>query len=133
MSGAIKQNVLSIIAKGAPFIPAGRAKYRVNEKVVHVRFCSENKSSPAKYKFNINPNTLSADCELWICGSEEQYYLMPMTFIKSIYDNPETYVDYHHDNIKVVSVDIYEDKVQFASGGQSESLNLYKGASIDEM
>lgn len=133
MSDAIKQNVLSKIAEGASFIPTGRAKYRVNEKIVHVRFCSENRSTPAKYKFNINPNTLSADCELWICGNEEQYYLMPLIFIKSIYDNPQTYVDYHHDNIKVVSVDIYEDIVQFASGGQSKSLSLYKRASINEM
>lgn len=133
MSDAIKQSVLGKIAAGSSIISEGRAKYRVNEKIVHVRFCSENRSSPSKYKFNINPNTLSADCELWICGSEEQYYLMPISFIKTIYDNPETYVDYHHDNIKVVSVDINEDIVQFASGGQSESLRIYKGARINEM
>jgi len=133
MYGAIKQSVINKIASGHSITPMAKAKYRVNNKIVHVRFCSENRPSPSKYKFNINSNTLSADCELWICGNKEQYYLMPISFIKAIYDNPETYVDYRHDNIKVVSVDIGADIVQFASGGQSQSLRSYKGSSINEI
>jgi hypothetical protein len=58
---------------------------------------------------------------------------MPISFITEIYNNPETYVDNHHKNIRVVSVDINLDIVQFASGGQSESLRSYKGASINEV
>jgi hypothetical protein len=42
-----------------------------------VRYCSRNVSAPRKFKFNINPNSLSAGCELWVCGSAAIYYMMP--------------------------------------------------------
>jgi hypothetical protein len=42
MSEAVKQSVLNIIAEGSPITPEGRAKYFIKNKIVHVRFCSEN-------------------------------------------------------------------------------------------
>jgi hypothetical protein len=126
MSEQIKRQVLQHIASGSPVSSAGRAKYRIQNSVVHVRFCST--SARASYKFNINPNTLSANYELWICGSADIYYLMPIDFLRSIYENPSAYVDHHHPEIRVVSVDTEKHSVTFATGGQSQNLECYLGA-----
>jgi len=130
MSNEEKRRVLIRIAQGSAITPAGRSKYRVKDKAIHVRFCSTNIQAPSKYKFNINPNTLSADYELWICGSADTSYLIPIDFIKKIYDNPRTYEDYGHPGIKMVSVDTDSHLVTYASGAQKESLHIYLGAVV---
>ena len=104
MKEDIKKAVYKRIAGSQTWYPSGRAKIRVGQDIVHVRFCSTNRRSPSKYKFNINPNTLTADFELWICGDEETYFLIPIEIIKEIYRDPDTYQDYHHEGIKVVSI-----------------------------
>ena len=125
MSKVEKDAALTIVANGAPYISVGKSKFDVNGKVVHVRFCSTNARAPEKYKFNINPNTLSADYELWICGNADTHYLMPVSFMREIYDNPNTYVDRMHPEIRVVSVDTNVHAVTYASGGVSSSLKPY--------
>lgn len=59
---------------------------------------------PPYYKFNINPNTLSADYELWICGSAGVWYLVPIDLIGRIYSDPAAYPDHRHPEIRVVSL-----------------------------
>ena len=81
--------------------------------------------APEKYKFNINPNTLSADYELWVCGSASVYYLIPISLMQCIYQNPNTYVDRMHPKIRMVSVDIDSHVVTYASGGVKSSLRGY--------
>jgi hypothetical protein len=130
MSAAEKKSALLAIANGSSVLSLGKAKYRVGGSVVHVRFCSQSPSAPEKYKFNINPNTLSADYELWVCGSAALYYLMPVSFMRGIYDDPSTYEDRHHPGIKVVSVDTASHTVTYASGGVGSSLRQYLGAKI---
>jgi len=125
MKEDIKKAVYKRIAGSQIWYPSGRAKIRVGQDIVHVRFCSTNRRSPSKYKFNINPNTLTADFELWICGDEETYFLIPIEIIKEIYRDPDTYQDYHHEGIKVVSIDTDENYVQYARGGKSIDLNPY--------
>ena len=86
--------------------------------------------APEKYKFNINPNTLSADYELWVCGNASVYYLMPISLMQSIYQNSNTYVDRMHPEIRVVSVDIHTHMVAYASGGIKSCLKSYLGATL---
>lgn len=118
------------VANGASISLVGRAKYRVSDSIVHVRFCSQNSSAPDKFKFNINPNTLSADYELWVCGSASTYYLMPVSVMQTIYDDPNTYQDRHHPGIKVVSVDISSRTVTYASGGVNLNVRQYLGGKL---
>ena len=59
MSNAEKNAALAKVGKGATFAPAGNAKVRIGKSVVHVRYCSPNANAPGKFKFNINPNTLT--------------------------------------------------------------------------
>jgi|SRR3989344_2448170 len=130
VSAAEKKSALLAISNGANISPLGKAKYRVGRSVVHVRFCSQSKEAVDKFKFNINPNTLSADFELWVCGSASLYYLMPVSFLQGIYNDPSTYEDRHHPGIKVVSVDALSHTVTYASGGVNASLGKYLGAKI---
>ena len=125
MKEEIKRQVYSKIAGKENWFPSGRAKIRIGQYVIHVRFCSTNRPAPSKYKFNINPNTLTADYELWICGSSELFYLVPINIIKDIYSDPETYQDYHHEGIKVVSIDTDSDYVTYGKGGKALSLKPY--------
>lgn len=130
MSAAEKKSALLAVSNGASASSLGKAKYRVGSSVVHVRFCSKNPGAAAKYKFNINPNTLSADYELWVCGSASLYYLMPVSFLRGIYDDPSTYQDRHHTELKVVSVDAAYHTVTYASGGVNADLRQYLGAKV---
>lgn len=125
MSTSEKNAALAKVANGASIVSAGNAKVRIGEAVVHVRFCSQNLSAPGKFKFNINPNTLSADYELWVCGNAALYYFMPVAFMRGIYVNPDTYVDRKHPEIRVVSVDANAHTVTYAAGGVSSSLRGY--------
>lgn len=130
MSDAEKNAALAKVAKGATVAPAGNAKVRIGKLVVHVHYCSPNANAPGKFKFNINPNTLSADYELWVCGSATVYYLMPISLMQGIYDNPDTYVDRRHPEIRVVSIDTHSHTVTYASGGVKSSLRGYLGATL---
>lgn len=130
MSEVEKDKALIAISGGQDFSSVGRSKFRVGNAVVHVRFCSENAKSPGKYKFNINPNTLSADYEMWICGSADTYYLMPVSLMREIYDNPNTYIDKAHPKIRVVSVDADSHWVTYATGGIGVSLSPYLSRSV---
>jgi len=62
---------------------------------------------------------------LWICGDQETYYLTPIEIIKKIYTDPDAYQDYHHEGIKVVSIDTDSNYVMYARGGKSISLKPY--------
>jgi hypothetical protein len=130
MTNAEKDAALKKIAKGVMVAAAGNAKVRIGKSVVHVRYCSPNASAPEKFKFNINPNTLSADYELWVFGSAMLYYLMPISFLRGIYDNPDTYVDRRHPEIRVVSVDTHSHTVTYATGGVKSNLRSYLGATL---
>lgn len=125
-----KKKVLKHLSGDLPVAPTGRAKYRIKDNIVHVRFCSLNRMAPTKFKFNINPNTLCADFELWICGSFDCYYLMPTALLKAIYQNPNTYIDRRHAKIRIVSVDTAIDTVTYATGGQYQAIREYRQAML---
>src|SRR5690242_10003921 len=125
MSDIEKRAALSKVALGTAVVRADNAKVRIGNSIIHVRFCSRNANAPEKFKFNINPNTLSADYELWVCGSAQIYYLMPTTFMHAVYQNRDTYIDRTHPNIRVVSVDTKAHTVTYARGGVNSSLSSY--------
>ena len=133
MSKEEKNVALTKIANGVPFVSIGKSKFQIGKEIVHVRFCSTDVKAPAKYKFNINPNTLSANYELWVCGTAKIYYLMPVDLMREIYDNPSTYVDRTHPEIRVVSVDSDRHVITYAAGGVSKSLRQYFGVTMNDV
>lgn len=121
----IKCIVLDHISAGKEWYPNGRTKYLIAHDVIHVRFCSADSFGSSRYKFNINPNTLSADYEVWICNNADTYYLVPMRLMRHIYDDPKTYVDRRHPEIRVVSVNASTNIVTYATGGKIIDLTPY--------
>ena len=110
---------LATAAPGVKPVPLGSSKFRLGSHVVHTRFCSEDADRPGKFKFNINPNTLTADFELWVCGAPSKFYLVPMPILKKVYDDPATYVDRAHPEIRVVSIAAHLNRAQYGSGGKA--------------
>jgi hypothetical protein len=97
----------------------------VDGKVFHVRFRSNPKRDGVTYAFNINPNTLRADYEVWICGAANNYYLIPISTIRSLYDDPDTYVDNRHPEIRVADIRCSDHRCLYGKGGKSEDFALY--------
>jgi len=123
-----KQQVLQRIARGGRVSNCGREQYGISNLTVHARFCAAGRGH---FKFNINPNTLRADFELWICGSPDQYYLIPISVMRSIYDHPDSYPDRHHPEIRVVTVDNSAHRVMYAAPSITTSLRPYFRAVLD--
>ena len=122
----IKEAVLDKVANGQIWTTArGRSNYSISGKIIHLRFCSSNKLRSSHYKFNINPNTLMADYEVWVCGSINSYYLMPINLMTQIYSDPQSYVDSLHPEIRVVSVSIETHMVNYGRGGKKLDIAPY--------
>ncbi len=127
----LKLTVLKKVGNGInPTKASGPSNYWVGHKKVHARFCRTNDRSPHLFKFNINPNTLEADYELWICGGVGLFYFLPISVMQGIYDDPNAYPDYHHPEIRVVSVDGAKDKVIYKTGGGKLDIAQYRNKTI---
>jgi hypothetical protein len=131
MSEEAKRKALLQVAAGKNINFLGKAKYKIGQTIVHVRFCGTDLRRSPKYKFNINPNTLSADYELWICGQADSYYFIPIPILNDIYLHPEAYVDSRHPEIRVVSLDIESHRLTYASGGRWLNIRPYWRAVLE--
>lgn len=128
MNDIIKNQVLNRIANGRNWHEirgAGRAKYSVGKNIVHVRFRSDPKTDGVTYAYNINPNTLTADYEVWICGNADTYYLIPINVIEEIYNDPGAYEDKTHPNLIVADINTVSHKTQHSRLGNSKNLSPY--------
>ena len=114
---AIKDQVLDRISAGRSRSRLPKEKWRIGNSVVHVRYRSSPKSKSV-FSYNINPNTLTADFEIWICGEADSYYLFPIAVMKSIYEDPDAYVDKTHPEIRVAEVDMATHRLLFGRGGK---------------
>lgn len=84
----LKMTVLNKIADGRQITFLSKAKVRIDGQTYHYR---ENKFRNSGYQpFGLNPNSLSADFEVWICGSESIYYLIPKSVVSQIYHSGAT-------------------------------------------
>jgi hypothetical protein len=117
---AAKSQVLNFLANGNAIQNLGKAKVRIGARSVHVRYRSNPKSGGVVWSFNANPNTLTADYELWICGSAEHYYLIPIAEIKEIYEDPAAYPDHRHPEIRVLEVDQGTHRCRYGSNRQKD-------------
>lgn len=122
----IKRDVLTNVCGGVIPIRSGRAKYCFSGHTIHVRFCGFDPERPKLYKFGINPNSLTADYELWICGGASRFYLIPSSVVRKMYHDPSAYRDYHHIEIRAVSVDTEIHSAQYATNAKSIDIQEYR-------
>lgn len=128
----IKESVLERVSAGTSRSRVGRSLHRAGTRVVHVRYCSTDSARSTHYKFNINPTTLIAHYELWICGSANSYFLIPMHVLKHVYEHPAAYPDRYHAGYRVVSVDLDNSLMLWGRGGRRTDLAPYKAVCIPE-
>ena len=121
----VKKVVLGCIAAGRSRQDTGHAKCLIGGKSLHIRYRAKSEDTPDLYIFNINPNTLTSDYELWICGSEDRYYLIPIGAIRSMYGHPAAYPDRRHPSIRIVTVDVVFHRVMFAAGAVGNDIERY--------
>ena len=107
-----------------------RETYAIASVQVHVRYCAEGSGN---YKFNINPNTLHADYELWICGEANHWYLIPVNVMKAMYDHPEAYPDRMHPEIRVVSVNMRDHSALYGSPSIKYDIRPYYRNKLTEL
>jgi hypothetical protein len=121
-----KRDVLKHLAKGRPVTPLPKAKVKIGSVVVHTRFRSNSKSGGSIWSFNINPNTLTADFELWICGSSAAYYLIPKATVEKIYNDPAGYTDYTHGEIRVADINFQTHRCTYGKGRSADFTAYFK-------
>ena len=129
MSDAIKREVLLKVANGKSLLPYGRAKWKIGDKVVHVRFVTSRKPDKT-HAYNVNPTTLTADYELWICSNAKTYYLTPMPIISRMYHHPDSYIDGADVNRRIMSVNTTTHLTLYARGGRKEQFAEYFRATL---
>ena len=122
--------VLKKIAGTAEIKNIGKNKVEIDGYTIHYRLKNHDKSFSSKYPFNINLNSINADFELWICGSDTSYYLVPIEKIESMYWHPMAYVDKHHPNIRALTVNNWNDEVIYASPSVKFDLKPYKNIEL---
>lgn len=130
VGAAEKARVLASLAEGRSVQPLPKHKVRIDNFTVHVRFRTNAKTSGGVWSFNANPNTLTADYELLICGSPECYYLIPVSRIKEIYDDPRAYVDRRHPKIRVLDVTTKTHQCRFGPTGLERDFTAYYRARL---
>lgn len=131
MNDNTKTAVLLQLSKHNRPVALGKAKYSFGQRSVHVRFCSTNSRAPTRFKFNINPNSLSAEYEVWICGSVRCYYLVPRDVVEVMYCHSAAYPDRAHPGIRVLSVDVHRHVVRFARDTAPIDLRPFHMAMLD--
>ena len=112
----IKESLVKI-ANGREIKYLKNACVEINNIVIHCRFVTNGlgKDDKEKFSFNINQTTLTADYELWVCGSSNWYYLIPIKIINDIYDDPDTYTNKYpgQSSMKTVGIVITDNEIKF--------------------
>lgn len=119
-----KENVLNQIANGQKIVKCPSSKWQIGDAILHVRYRTNPVPGGCQYSFNINPNTLKADYEVWICGSENRYYLIPISIIRKMYEHPNTYIDSRY-QYRVASIDVNTHRCLYARGGCDKDFTDY--------
>lgn len=122
-----KAEVVKHLAAGAQITQLPKGKLKIGSAVVHVRFTTRAKGKGVVWSFNINPNTLTADFELWICGSSATYYLIPKATVRKIYDDPAAYTDYTHPEIRVADISAVTHLCTYGRGRSISLVSYFKG------
>jgi hypothetical protein len=126
----IKKAVMKSVAPEESWHKIGRTTYSVGKARVHVRYCGK---QVGDHWYNINPTTLRADYELWICGSANHWYLIPMDRIRVMYEHPNAYQDGTHATLKDVTVSLPRHLAIYAAPGVSMNIQQYFKATLSKV
>lgn len=126
----LKRWVLSQVGLGRIAKFTGKATFELLGKRIHVRQTWT--VTRMNWPFNINPNTLEADYELWILGWS-LWYVIPAKAIRYMYDAPTAYRN--SDNPEIVTVSLNEEleECRFARDEPPLDLSPYRHATLADL
>ena len=116
----IKETVLRRIAGDKICAFVSGVTWKVGDQKVHVRYAT---GKGGRFRFNLNPSTMRADYEVWICRKPERYYLIPHSVVREMHQHYRAYEDRQHPGLTVVSVDVNNHRAQYARGGTRRDLS----------
>lgn len=125
-----EQIIFQKLADGKTIIDIGNHKVKIGDKVVYWRRKGFPQSGSPKFPYNINPNSLSADFALYICGDEQNYFLLPIAFIKMMNSHPNAYPDNRNPGYTIITIDIRDLDVLYARPSIRLDLRPYKNKSF---
>ncbi len=128
-----RQLVLENISEGSPIIHLKKNLAKVNGKIIHYRYKSKASDMSRRFPFNINPTTLSADFEIWICGNQDLYFIIPIKEIKKIYDDPDTYTNSTKNQslIKTLTVDTLKNVAKYGRNSKALDVSSFKNKTLN--
>jgi len=118
-----REAVLQKIAGNKEFIKAGKVTYTIDGNNYHIKVKTDDLK---KYPFNINNAVLSADFEVYVCGSDELYYVIPNELIKLMHTDPDAMPDHSHPGLTIIDVFPQENKIIYGTGGKAINIECFK-------
>ncbi|GJQ60959.1 MAG: hypothetical protein SCALA702_00120 [Melioribacteraceae bacterium] len=116
---------LSILFPNSLIKQIKKSNYYIDGIHYHTRLKSR-PSSGSKYPFNINPGTLAAEFEILLFGEHNWAYIVPIKVLENMYEHPEAYIDNHHPNIRIYTMDAVSGEATYAKGGLKIDFSNYK-------
>jgi hypothetical protein len=115
--------VLQKISHGKKYSKSGSVTFSIENKHYHIKVKTGHLK---KYPFNINPTVLEADFEVYVCGDDNLYYVIPMTLIKEMHTDPFAMPDHRYDGYTVVDVHPHENIIKYGTGGKYLNIEKYR-------
>src|SRR5713226_2390949 len=111
-----RESALRRIAGGRATRKTGQVTYEIEGKRFHIKVKTGNLR---KYPFNINDAVLAADYEVYVCGTQDLYYMVPVELIRKMHTDPSAMPDYTHPGLTVVDIYPAENQIIYGTGGKS--------------
>jgi len=122
-----RESVLLKIAGGKAFRKSGTVSYIIDGYTYHIKVKT---GQLKRYPFNINKSVLSADYEVYVCGTDELYYVIPVELIRKMHSDPSAMPDYTYPGYTVVDVCPDEEKIIYGTGGKSLNVGAFRNVTL---
>ncbi len=115
--------VLKKISQGKEYLRFGGVTFIIDNRKYHIKVKT---GQLKKYPFNINPTVLEADFEVYVCGNDNLYYLIPITLIKEMHTDPSAMPDHRYSGYTVIDVHPGKNIIKYGTGGKFINIGKYR-------
>lgn len=126
-TNAYRKTVLRKIAGDRTFKKMGPVTYEIEGKRFHIKVKT---GQLKKYPFNINDTVLTADYEVYVCGTDALYYMVPIDLVKTMHADPAAMPDYRNPGYTIIDIYPDEEQIIYGTGGKSLNVSKYRNAAL---
>lgn len=129
-----REAALRHISRGDPRVeqwgPGGAWVLFQRAQVVHSLFRASPASGTFRFGFALAELTDSHH-ELWVCGTWDEYVLLPHALLLTLADAPGAYNSQRRPGYRQADIDLRTSEIVYAAGGQRRSIRQFRGALLD--